>query len=634
MANHSTDEVSIIQSGGNTEIRLKAWVLSDSYTVKILADGSEAAVLKPEVSRYDVCAAFHMPIEDNTYGIEAAVTLNGIYQRIRIVAETGDETVVLADWQSDEKSVLQKSAEKISGTMHNAGRALRWAWKEYHFLVPPKAWKEKLASEKRRVESAVPKHSYDPRERDSYNAWLEKQEYRQETGRADVTFITPLAEENFHGYPVLHQKQLDLSQVNTEYICFAGKDTELYEPFFAYLKDCEGYDFVSFDSDRKDETGRYDPQLKPCFSADTLLGCDYIGDVFVIRKECLKEEDHTEINLYRYLLDLSEKPLKRKHVEKILFADNTKECRMETVEAYLKKRNEEAVLEKTENDAWITHFRVLDEPLVSIIIPTKDLAEDLKICVDSVLEKTTYRNYEILILDNNSEEEETFRFFEEIQKEHDNIRVIEMKMPFNYSRLNNIAIRDHAKGEYIVLLNNDTELISENWLEEMLGWAQRETTGAVGIRLLFADNTIQHAGILMGKGGIAGHCHHGGANDSGYYYDLKIPYNVSGNTAACLMVRKEYFLAVGMMDEELQVAFNDVDLNLKLLKAGYRNIFLPHVMMHHYESKSRGNDIAGEKLKRYMKECAVLQERWQEYIDHDPYYSSGWSRDYDYQLKG
>ena len=316
----------------------------------------------------------------------------------------------------------------------------------------------------------------------------------------------------------------------------------------------------------------------------------------------------------------------------MLFADNTEEHPGETLRAYEETCGIHALRE--EKDGYVlTHMKPEETPLISIIIPTRDLAEDLETCISSVFAKTSYPNFEILILDNNSEKEETFRYFEKVQKEHDNVRVIEMKMPFNYSRLNNLAVRDHAKGEYIVLLNNDTELISGNWLEEMLGWASLETTGTVGIRLLFADDTIQHAGILMGKGGIAGHAHHGEDNTDGYYYDLKIPYNVTGNTAACLMVKKDRFLEAGMMDEELQVAFNDVDLNLKLLERGYRNVFLPHVSMHHYESKSRGNDIAGEKLKRYMNECIKVRERWQRYVDHDPYYSSAYSLENDYHLK-
>ncbi|MCR4952379.1 MAG: glycosyltransferase [Solobacterium sp.] len=633
MKDYSVDELTITQADGSTQLRLKAWVLSDSYTISVYSGTQKIAQLKPDTARYDVCAAFHMPIEDNTYGIDQTVGLKGTYRSVRIVVTADGEDFCIGEATDETPGFLEQTTAKLSALSRNIRRGLRWAWNDYHFLVPPAVLAEKLRSEKRRTEQSGEAEVLDPRDPEQYAAWLAKQTYENESGRADVTFVTRTPR-TFRDYPCLCMDTLQPERIHTAYTCFAGKDADLYEPFYAYLPQCEGYDLCVFDSDRLDADGnRCDPQLKPEYSPDTLRGVNYIGSVFAVRTECLKDLAGMEMDPYRILLELSEKDLKTNKIDKVLFSDQKSTDTKKTLDAFFRDHGIDAETEEAD-DACITRYALKEEPLISIIIPTKDLASDLETCVNAVLEKTDYKNYEILILDNNSEEEETFRYFEDVQKKHANVRVIEMKIPFNYSRLNNIAVSEYAKGEYIVLLNNDTELISGSWLKEMLGWAQLETTGTVGIRLLFADNTIQHAGILMGKGGIAGHAHHGGMDNEGCYYDLRIPYNVSGNTAACLMIKKDRYIACGMMDEELQVAFNDVDLNLRLREKGYRNIFLPYVRMHHYESKSRGNDIAGEKLKRYMNECVVIRQRWGKYIDKDPYYNSSYSLEADYFLKG
>ena len=215
-----------------------------------------------------------------------------------------------------------------------------------------------------------------------------------------------------------------------------------------------------------------------------------------------------------------------------------------------------------------------------------------------------------------------------------NIHVISIDIPFNYSRINNIAIRNKARGEFIVLLNNDTSVITKNWLEQMVGYAQLKHVGSVGVKLLYPDMTLQHAGVIAGKSGVASHRYYRkDYAETDYMHALSIPYDVACCTAACLMFRRSCFDEVGGLNEELAVNFNDVDFGFKLLDRGYHNIFLPSVELFHYESKSRGLDITKEKLIRYRREVKYMQEKWSIYLKHDPYYSNLFDKAYDYRLK-
>ena len=241
--------------------------------------------------------------------------------------------------------------------------------------------------------------------------------------------------------------------------------------------------------------------------------------------------------------------------------------------------------------------------------------------------------YEIIVIDNNSSEKETFKLLKEYKDKYDNFRYKRIECEFNYSYLNNEAVK-LAKGDYVLLLNNDIEVITPEWLERMLGYAEQEHIGTVGAKLIFPDETIQHAGIIMGKGGLAGHAHY--AKNRNYIspqYELKIPYNYSACTAACLLINKKKYQEVKGLEEKLKVAFNDVDLNLKILKKGYYNIFLPNVELYHYESKSRGLDTSPEKQKRFVQEWALIDEKWKDLIKHDPFYNDNFSKDNEYLLK-
>ena len=262
--------------------------------------------------------------------------------------------------------------------------------------------------------------------------------------------------------------------------------------------------------------------------------------------------------------------------------------------------------------------------------------EDLSRCVSSVLEKSTYENYEIIIVENNSQDAKTFAYYEELQA-NEKIRVITYEGAFNYSAVNNLGV-SKARGEYVLLLNNDTQVITVNWMEELLMYAQREDVGAVGAKLYYGDKTIQHAGVVLGLGAhrTAGHSHYGQHRDNlGYMGRLCYAQNVSAVTGACLLVKKELFLEVGGLDEGFAVSLNDVDFCIKLRQKGYLNVFTPFAELYHFESRSRGLDDQGEKAERYNRESEKFREKWKEVLEAgDPYYNPNFSLDRsDFSLK-
>ncbi|GAB5380421.1 MAG: hypothetical protein Alis3KO_25610 [Aliiglaciecola sp.] len=266
-------------------------------------------------------------------------------------------------------------------------------------------------------------------------------------------------------------------------------------------------------------------------------------------------------------------------------------------------------------------WQVQMPPLVTLIIPTKNAKHLVKTCIDSIIEKTSYKNFEILLVDNNSNEPESLDYFSEINR-HEKINVIEYPFPFNYSSINNFAV-GHAKGSIIGLINNDIEVISPDWLTYMVGHVCRPEIGCVGAKLLYPDNRIQHAGVVMGYGGGAGHAHkYFPRYHAGYLHRLGASNNFSAVTAACLLVKKRDFLAVNGLDEEnLSVAFNDVDFCLKVLELGRHNLYCAEAVLYHHESISRGADDTKEKYDRFQSELAYMQHRWKKYIDQDPAYN-------------
>ncbi len=281
-------------------------------------------------------------------------------------------------------------------------------------------------------------------------------------------------------------------------------------------------------------------------------------------------------------------------------------------------------------------YEIKEHPFVSIIIPNKDHKDDLKRCIDSILEKSTYDNFEIVIVENNSETEEIREYYREIEK-NERISVVMYEGGFNYSKINNFGVM-HAKGDYVLLLNNDTEVITVNWIEEMLMYAQRQDVACVGAKLYYQNRTIQHAGVVLGLGAhrTAGHSHHKESYQNlGYMGRLCYAQDVSAVTGACLMVKKSVYNEVGGLDESFEISLNDVDFCLKCRQAGYLNVFTPFAELFHYESISRGLDDSGEKAERYNRESDAFKSKWKDVLEAgDPYYNPNFTLDRsDFSLK-
>lgn len=274
-------------------------------------------------------------------------------------------------------------------------------------------------------------------------------------------------------------------------------------------------------------------------------------------------------------------------------------------------------------------YEIIGEPKISIVIPNKDHTEDLRRCIKSIVEKSTWENYEIIVVENNSETKEIFSYYEEL-KNNPQIKVVTYNGEFNYSRINNLGV-SQATGDYVLLLNNDTQVITVNWMEELLMYAQRQDVGAVGGKLYYGDKTIQHAGVVIGLGAhrTAGHVHYRQKRENlGYMGRLCYAQNMTAVTGACLMVKRALYEEAGGLDESFAVSLNDVDFCLKLRRMGYLNVFTPFAELYHFESISRGLDDQGEKAERYNDESARFREKWEkELAAGDPYFNPNFSLD-------
>ncbi|MEZ2309409.1 glycosyltransferase [Paraburkholderia sp. RCC_158] len=265
-------------------------------------------------------------------------------------------------------------------------------------------------------------------------------------------------------------------------------------------------------------------------------------------------------------------------------------------------------------------------PLVSIVIPTRDGVDLLRQCIESIFAKTTYETFEIIVIDNGSVKTETLAYLDSL-KSRPNVRVLRDDRSFNFSALNNAAV-ELADGEFICLLNNDIEVISPDWLDEMVSLAAQPRNGAVGACLWYPNETLQHGGVVLGLGGVAGHMHYKIRRGTlGYFGRAVATQNVSAVTAACLVVRRSVYVEVGGLDEEFAVAFNDVDFCLRVRQAGYRNVWTPHAELYHHESATRGSDMAPEKFQRFQREVRLMESRWAEILFHDPAYNPNLSLD-------
>lgn len=437
-----------------------------------------------------------------------------------------------------------------------------------------------------------------------------------------------------------------ISMAKGEYIVLVDNDDTIEKDSLYYIVEVlnkdKSIDMIYSDEDKIDFKGKYmEPHFKPDWSPDTLMGVNYICHLCCLRKSIVDKlggfrSEYDGSQDYDLFLRFTEVTNKIHHIEKVLYhwrqtATSTAGYLGNKSYAYIagKKALEDALKRRK------TKGKVIDNPkvstylikyeneneLVSIIIPMKDKASITKRCIDSIYEKSTYKNFEIILIDNNSKEEETQEMINEYKKKYDNFKSIRLECEFNYSYINNEGVKA-AKGDYLLFLNNDTEVLSEDFIEYMLGYARLDHTGCVGIKLLYPDKLVQHAGVVLGFGGVAGHIYVANSYyDNGLFGRLAMPYNYTAVTAACLMIKKNKFDKVKGFDEKLKVALNDVDLNLKLLDKGYYNVCLSNVEMIHYESKSRGYEASSEKHQRFLREQEYMKKKWGKILEKDKYFS-------------
>jgi glycosyltransferase involved in cell wall biosynthesis len=401
------------------------------------------------------------------------------------------------------------------------------------------------------------------------------------------------------------------------------------------------------DEDKVDPFGkRFDPHFKSDFNPDLLYSHNYISHLGVYKRDLVESIGGFRKGLegsqdYDLLLRCLLKTSKDKviHIPKILYhwrasADSTaltSSNKSYTSTAGLKALKHYFGSKGEQVDVSLGHspntYRVSwpipdDQPFISLIIPTRDRVEILKQCISSILERTSYQNFEILIVDNDSVEPQTLEYFKQIQVSDDRVRVLPFPGVFNYSKINNWAV-EKSRGELIGLINNDIEVISGEWLTEMVSHALRPDIGAVGAKLLYKNDLIQHAGVILGIGGVAGHSHkYYSNNDQGYFSRLKLVQNYSAVTAACMVLRKELFHLAGGLDENnLKVAFNDVDFCMKITELGYRNLWTPFALLYHHESISRGVENTPEKQARFISESKFIEAKWSDKLKVDPFYN-------------
>jgi GT2 family glycosyltransferase len=433
-----------------------------------------------------------------------------------------------------------------------------------------------------------------------------------------------------------------------EFVAFLDHD-DLLSPdaLFEIASELERYpdaDMLYSDEDKIDDSGRLtDPHFKPDWSPDSFLSRMYTCHLSAYRRELVEAVGRLRPEFdgsqdYDLVLRLTEQTDRIRHIPKVLYhwrvhdastasSGSVKPYAASAAERALAaalERREEPGTAKARNDCsgtYVVRYEIRDAQKVSVIIPTRDHREDVDRCLGSIFNEPRYPNFEVLLVDNGSSDPASLETFRQWTERDSRVRVLRYDVPFNFSRINNYAA-NASTGKYLLFLNNDTEVVTPDWMEAMVEQAQRPSIGAVGALLLYPDRTIQHAGAVIGIGVVAGHSHkYFPADAPGYFNVIKAVNNYSAVTAACMMVRRDAFERVGGFDEELAVAFNDIDFCLKLRESGLRNVYLPHVVLVHFESKSRGHENSLEKLTRFEGEKQLMLARWKTASTVDPHYS-------------
>ena len=482
--------------------------------------------------------------------------------------------------------------------------------------------------------------------------------------------LTSLAESDSRIRVIRHTEKLRIAQ-NTnaaikaatgDYIGFADHDDTLTpDALFEVVQVINQYpdtEMIYSDEDKMSAKGTkfLDPHFKPDYNPDLLYTVNYICHFLVVSRELIDRTGMLRPEFdgaqdYDFVLRCTENTDKIRHIPRILYHWRISEqstsshpeskgyaftAGQRAVQAHFDRVGIPAQVILGEYPGlYRTRYQWAEDPLVSILIPNKDHIEDLKKCIDSIINRSTYRNYEIIVIENNSTEKETFDFYRELEETNERVRVIYWDGPFNYSAINNFGAAA-ARGDYYLLLNNDTEVINEDWMEELLGYCMRPDVGIVGARLYYGDDTIQHAGVIIGFGSIAGHAFvQQPRQNTGYCHRIICAQDYSAVTAACMMVKRSVFEEVGGLSTDIAVAFNDVDFCLKVRHAGYLIVYNPYCELYHYESKSRGYEDTPEKIERFGREIATVEKHWPGIFQTpDPYYNPNLTLDsQDFSIK-
>ena len=459
---------------------------------------------------------------------------------------------------------------------------------------------------------------------------------------------------------VSHKEPLKISEntnaaleiASGDFIAFADHD-DLLAPNALYecvnlLNNEPSTEMIYTDEDKVDMSGKehFMPHFKSDFNIDLLRSVNYICHLLVVKREVFEAAgmlapEFDGAQDYDFILRCVERTSEIRHIPKVLYhwrahkdstaenlgsKDYAFEAGRKAIQAHYDRTGIPAEARKMQiNDLYFyrSKYRLTESPLVSVIIPNKDHTADLDKCIRSLEEKNAYKNIEYIIVENNSEEKETFAYYEELEKRCPRAKVLYWEEKrFNFPAINNFGAK-HASGEYLLFLNNDTEIMNEDSIEELLGYCMRKDVGAVGARLYYEDGTIQHAGVIVGLGGVAGHAFPAYPHDAvGYFGRIVMAQDYSAVTAACIMVKKSVFEETGGFDEGFAVAFNDIDLCLKIREKGWLIVYNPYAELSHYESKSRGYEDTEEKVKRFNSEIDLFLKKWKGFLEQgDPYYN-------------